>query len=187
MRVVCLILLILGLSNLAKADYFAWYSQVSVHPELGSITISREQVWTEKRVEWMYEHRKALASRGIHVDAEPGEGPLVLVQKFKLDGQEFEITITSDHRSRMGPGSAGPDVHLSIKVNGMLRWDTTFGDFRDRYNLQKLVIHPAEKMITFIGARWDWDDFEWEQHPDPTVFYDLEPDGKVHRSWSGWQ
>ncbi len=187
MRVVCLILLVLGLSNLAKADYFAWYSQVTVQPELGTVSISREQVLNEKRVEWMYEHRKALASRGIHVDAEPGEGPLVLVQKLRLDGQDFEITISSDHRSRMGPGSASPDVHLSIKVNGMLRWDTTFGEFRDLCNLRKLVIHPAEKKITFIGARWDPEQLAWEQHPDPCVFYDLEPDGKVHRSWSGWQ
>ncbi|MDG2424473.1 MAG: hypothetical protein P8M22_10885 [Phycisphaerales bacterium] len=179
------IVLMLVTASSASADYFAFFTRVSVEPELGRISVTRELVRSEKYVDWMHENAEALAKKGIFVDPEPGEGPITRVRRVTMDGQAFEFAVTSDHRSRRGMGSALPDVGLRVKIDGELRWDTAFGEFRGMTDLQKVVFFPADKLIKVEAMQYSVED-GWQGVPETSFLYEYWPEDKVFTGKHLW-
>ena len=142
-----------------SADYYIGFTQVDAQPQLGRLAIHRGIVRSAKYVDWMCEHREELAKEGIFPDADPG-GMIEINQSWVIDGQTIEVYISSNHLpERTGPGTALPDNHMRIKIDGVLRYDTVIGKERrwSRFVVSHVEILPADNIVQIRATRTIYD------------------------------
>ena len=136
------------LTSSCYADYFHSFTQVSVQADLGRIHISRGILRSHKYVDQMCENRKELAAKGIYPDANVEE-KTENQQTIEMEGQIFEVTITSNWLHTRGRAGAAPYNRLKIKIDGVLRYDLEFDEHPNNYTRTvQIEIQPCEKMIT---------------------------------------
>ena len=83
-------------------------TEVRIQPQFGRVLISREVIRGQPYVDWAVACRDDLAKKGLFVDACSEEGPIVNTIEGSVDGQHFEITVTTHHLPHDGAGLGYP-------------------------------------------------------------------------------
>ena len=171
MKLVALFVFVCVVAGDACGDYFVGMTEVRIQPQFGRVLISREIIRGQPYVDWAVACRDDLAKKGMFVDACRGDGTIVNTIEGSVDGQHFEITVTTHHLRTTGPGSAIPYKSLVVKIDGIKRWDTLFGWNRFQ-SLDFVFIHAHTRMIEY----WFVDEFDCVdgdcQLPQRHMFYD---------------
>ena len=177
MKLVALLVLLCAVSGPAYGDYYIGMTEVRIQPQFGRVLISREVIRGQTYVDWAVACRDDLAKKGVFVDALFGGSPIVNTIEGYVDGQHFEITVTTHHLRTRGQGSAIPDKSLVVKIDGIKRWDTFFGATNFE-NIGFICFHAHTHMIDYGFSEELYGDPEDYQQPDGYMFYDDWPADK---------
>ena len=170
MKLVALLVLLCAVSGPAYGDYYVGMTEVRIQPQFGRVLISREVIRGQPYVDWAVARRDDLAKKGVFVDASFGESPIVNTIEGEVDGQHFEITVTTHHLRTTGINSAIPSNHLVVSIDGTKRWDTFIG-WASYESLNWVSIYAHTHMIDYGFSEDLYGDPEDYQQQDGYVFY----------------
>jgi len=170
MKLVALLVLLCAVSGPAYGDYYVGMTEVRIQPQFGRVLITREVIRGRHYVDWAVACRDDLAKKGVFVDASFGGSPIVNTIEGEVDGQHFEITVTTHHLRTTGINSAIPSNHLVVSIDGTKRWDTFIGRASSE-SLNWVSIYADTHMIDYGFSEELYGDPEDYQQPDGYVFY----------------
>lgn len=141
--------------SVSFADMYQDYVEYRYQPKLGKITISYNQVRSEKYVDYLSENWKDLADRDIFTFGSYGsKESRVFKRNSVVDGYEIDTVLTVYSPAGMGMGGAYPTFEIQVFIDGKEKINSHIGYLPGgNYLVSRVTIHPNDEAI-FVDAKY---------------------------------
>ncbi|MBU1895244.1 hypothetical protein KJ641_00015 [Patescibacteria group bacterium] len=140
--------ILLGISNLCRADMFKDYIEYRYQPKLGKVTIISNLVRGVEYVDYLSDNWQEVAEQNIFVVGTAVDEKRVFKRSDEIDEYKIDTVLTLYPAKGYGVGGANPLTTALVTINGKKKIDCNIGYLpRGSKEVKEIMICPEDDYI----------------------------------------